>query len=250
MPCLTPTVAAQATGFGRVDGIHATVCFGGKCLLLDRNGSSLGDALDVEAETEAWRKAREVASVNVTVEGQVATACVGAHRTCASVTLAAVPLVTAASATLKRLTAFDHDFIDTFDLKTGELLWHLPATEVTRAAKDARYVGDTRVLVLVDQAQWELLDITSGALTEAGERGAQVVPTHETIVAAFAAQRLSVIDADRMKPAAKFTLPGVVADAMPWFDRIFVVLDHPAGTAQIDPKTATVYAGPPLPLCR
>ena len=83
-----------------------------------------------------------------------------------------------------------------------------------------------------------------------GEPGWNLTVIDAKTAVVFHEAKLLVVNAAGMTTGASFTLPGRVSMATAWFDRIFVVLDHPAGTAQIDPATGTIYTGPALPICK
>jgi hypothetical protein len=252
-PCLPGEISSAGNGIAAVDGITAHACWGERCLTLDRDGKATG--LADPSATQAAHRATDDAMTTDVRRGDDArvTVCnrVGTG-TCVELavppTLAAESRAVAASTSLKRLTVFFKDRLDTWDLKTKAVISSFPTT---LDVLDARYVGDTRVLARgAGNDPWVLHDLVGGTTLTVGEPDRDLTVIDAKTAVVFHDARLTVINAAGMSIGASFTMPGRVAMATAWFDRILVVLDHPAGTAQIDPATGTLYSGPALPLCK
>ncbi len=113
-----------------------------------------------------------------------------------------------------------------------------------------RQVGTGRVVARDPSGQWTLRNTETGQSIPVGSPGDRLDVIEPGAVVAYQGTKVQVADPVALKRAGTFTMPGTVAMVLPWFDRVFVVLEKPAGTMQIDPATATVYAGAPLPVCR
>lgn len=252
-PCLPGEISSTAPGISSIDGVTARACWGTHCLTLDRDGRATGPA-DL-AITESGRRAAAVAlatEVTLRVVGEITACNNGGRGTCVVIhvpeAVTSGPHATAASPSLKRVSVFSPERVDVWDPKAGAVVATFPTTG---EAKRAEAIGDTRVIYRgADEEPWTLLDLVGGASLVVGEPGWDLQVIDATTAAVFRGDKLIAIDAARMAASSAFTLPGRIAQATAWFDRIFVVLDHPAGTAQIDPKTGSFYAGPPLPICR
>ena len=249
-PCLPGEISSTGAGIAAVDGVTAHACWGDRCLTLDRDGNA-NSAADLATTEAARAKATSAVSASVRIVAGVVKACANAGAgPCVQIPLpvgwTSAPL--AASASLKRLSAFLVDHVETWDLKTAELVNRLPALP---GVTEAHYVGDGRVLARVSpRSAWLLRDVLSGETVTVGEPGWNLTVIDAKSAVVFDAGKLAVVNAAGMTAGTTFTLPGRVAMATAWFDRILVVLDHPAGTAQIDPATGTIYTGPALPLCQ
>jgi hypothetical protein len=123
-----------------------------------------------------------------------------------------------------------------------------PLSPLPPQVQQDRQVGGDRDALRDQAGQWTLKNTTTAQTVTVG-RPRDRLDVVDTAVVAYQGSTIEVADPAALRVVGRFTLPGRIAAVMPWFDRIFVVLDHPAGTAQIDPKTATVYAGPPLRPC-
>jgi hypothetical protein len=124
----------------------------------------------------------------------------------------------------------------------------VPISSPAPQVQQDRQVAGGRVAVVDPAGQWTLKNTETGATVAVGNPRDRL-DLVESWVVAYQGGALQIADPVALRVIGKFTLAGRIAAVMPWFDRIFVVLDHPAGTAQIDPATATIYAGPPLPRC-
>lgn len=230
--CLPGEISSTAPGIAAVDGVTAWACWGDRCLTLDRDGKATGPA--DRAKTEAARRAAlaEISPPAPPVPGP----------------LTKDARLTATSATGKRISVFSEGRVDVWDPKTSAVIASFPLPGVPQ---EARHVGDTHVMFrAAASAPWTLLDLVAGTSITVGEPGWDLQVTDAASAAVFHGDKLVSVDASRMAASSSFTLPGRVAMATAWFERILVVLDHPAGTAQIDPKTGSFYAGAPLPICR
>ncbi len=252
-PCLPGEISSTGTGIAAVDGISAHVCWGERCLTLDRDGKATG-AADHPATEVARHAAADALTTDVRLgDTAVVTVCNrGGRGTCVELpvpaTLATESRATAASASLKRLAVFFKDRVDTWDLKAKAVVASYPTTAEVR---EAHFVGDTRLLARGSGGEaWVLHDLVAGATVTVGEPGWDTSVIDGTTAVVFHGSQIAVVSAVAMSAGRPFTLPGRVAMATAWFDRVLVVLDHPAGTAQIDPSTGSIYAGPALPICK
>jgi len=150
--------------------------------------------------------------------------------------------------TLKNVAVFSPDGVDVRDAKTQTVVASFPTAV---AAQETHQISDTRVLFRgAGKEPWTLLDLVSGASIAVGEADSELQVIAETTAVVWKGNKLIAVNAARMAATTPFTVPGRVAMTTAWFDRIFLVLDHPAGTAQIDPATGTYYSGPALPICK
>jgi hypothetical protein len=124
-----------------------------------------------------------------------------------------------------------------------------PTPPIPQVQQD-RQVGTARVVARDPAGQWTLKHAETGASLPVGAPGDRLDVVDPASVVAYQGTKLQVADPADMKIVGTYTMPGTVAAVLPWFDRVFVVLEKPAGTMQIDPATATVYTGPALPICR
>jgi hypothetical protein len=254
-PCLPGEISSTGTGIAAVDGITAHACWGDRCLTLDREGTATGPA-DHDATEAARRAAESSMFAQVTTSATAVKACAnGGTGKCVEIPLPgswtfaspSSPAI-AASASLKRLSALLVDRIETWDLKTKQLLASFPSRAI---ATEAHYIGDGRLVARGSaDSGWLLRDVLSGETIGVGAPGWNLAVIDAKSAVVFHDAKLSVVNAAGMSMGPSFTLPGRVAMATAWFDRILVVLDHPAGTAQIDPGTGTLYSGPALPICK
>lgn len=253
-PCLPGEISSTGAGIAAVDGITAYACWGRSCLTLDRDGNATGSAdyLRTEALSDAAAFGL-IAQISVTSANVVTVCDQGGHGRCVEMHAPATwigPSVTpvlAASASHKRLTAFLADSMETWDPKTATKLSTFPTTGPVTVAV---YIGDNRVISRGDGIAWTLHDTVSGQAVPVGEPGWHLTVIDAKTAVVFHGAKLTVVNAAGMSAGASFTLPGRVSMATAWFDRILVVLEHPASTAQIDPATGTIYTGPALPLCQ
>lgn len=255
LPCLPGEISSTGTGIAAVEGITAHACWGERCLTLDREGKATGPA-DHDATESARRAAADALVAEVSLsDANVITVCDrGGHGRCVEMpvpstwTGPSLSPTLAASASHKRLTAFLVDRMETWEPKTKTLLASFPTTG---SILEAHFVGDARVLSRTAAGDaWMLHDTLSGQSMPVGEPGWDLTVIDAKTAVVVHDARLAVVNAAGMAAGASFNLPGHVAMATAWFDRILVVLDHPAGTAQIDPATGTIYAGPALPTCK
>ncbi len=229
--CLPGEISSTGAGIASVDGVIAHACWGDRCLTLNRDGKATGPA--EVAATEAGRRAaadalRPSAAVPASLEAGLRTS--------------------ATSPSSKRLTVFYADKVVSWDLTAKAVVASYPTTV---EAAEAQHLGDTHVMFRGAGGQaWTLLDLVTGVTTTAGEPGWDLTVIDAASAAVFKGNKLAVVDGKTMTVTTPFTMPGRVAMATAWFDRILVVLDHPAATAQIDPKTGSLYAGPALPICK
>ena len=98
--------------------------------------------------------------------------------------------------------------------------------------------------------QWTLEDPEKGTKVPVGTPGMRLEVFPPAVVIAWKGTRLHLADAVALKETADYTLPSNIAALVPWFDRVVVVLEKPAGTSQLDPASATLYQGAELPRCR
>lgn len=98
--------------------------------------------------------------------------------------------------------------------------------------------------------QWTLGDPAKGTKVPVGTPGMTLDVFDPAFVVAYQGTRLHLADAAQLRETGDFTLMAPIAAIVPWFDRLLIVLEKPAGTAQLDPATATLYQGPELPRCR
>ena len=112
-----------------------------------------------------------------------------------------------------------------------------------------RQVGADRVAARDPSGQWSLKNTETGAVIPVGKPGDRL-DVAETAVVAYQGNTLHLANPVTLQVTGTYTMPGTVVMVSPWFDRVLVVLEKPVGTMQLDPATATVYSGPPLPVCR
>lgn len=98
--------------------------------------------------------------------------------------------------------------------------------------------------------QWTLEDRVKGVKIPVGTPGMKLEVFEPAVVVAYQGKRLHLADATTLKETADYTLVAPIAAVVPWFDRLLIVLEKPAGTAQLEPASATLYQGPELPRCR
>lgn len=98
--------------------------------------------------------------------------------------------------------------------------------------------------------QWTLEAPAKGTKVPVGTPGMTLDVFDPTFVVAYQGKRLHLANTALLKETGDFTLMAPIAAVVPWFDRLLIVLEKPAGTAQLDPATATLYQGPELPRCR
>ena len=98
--------------------------------------------------------------------------------------------------------------------------------------------------------QWTLEDPEKGTKVPVGTPGMRLEVYPPAVVIAYQGKRLHLADAAALKETGDYTMPSNIAAIVPWFDRLLVVLEKPAGTAQLEPASATLYQGAELPRCR
>lgn len=252
-PCLPGEISSSAPGIASVDGVTAHACWGERCLTLDRDGKATGPA--DRATTEVAQRAAAAAvrtSVSLQDPAKLVACNDDGKGTCIEMPspagMATGHYPTAASPSLKRLTVFFADRVEAWDPKAKSVVATFPmAFEALRA----EHVGDTHVMVTgAGGGPWTLMDLVAGTSATVGEPGWDLRVIDATTAVVFKDDKLVAINVAKMAPTSTFILPGRVAMATGWFDRVFVVLDHPAGTAQIDPATGTIYTAPALPICK
>jgi hypothetical protein len=251
-PCLPGEISSTGTGIAAVDGITARACWGDRCLTLDRDGKVTGPA-DHATTASARRAAEDALVAMVTLIDASAVSVCDASGRCVTMPVPetwigpSTSRVLVASASRKRLSAFLADRMETWEPKTATKITSSPLAE---PVTEARYVGDSRILTRRDGSAWMLRDLLADRVLVVGKPGWNLTVVDAKTAVVFEGAQLAVVNAVAMDAGTTFTLPGRVAMATAWFDRILVVLDHPAGTAQIDPATGTIYAGPALPICK
>jgi len=112
-----------------------------------------------------------------------------------------------------------------------------------------QYIG-TKVARRDPGGQWTLEDPEKGTKIPLGTPGMRLEVFPPAVVIAFQGKRLHLADAATLVELGDFTLTSPIAAIVPWFDRLLIIVEKPAGTAQLDPATATLYQGPELPRCR
>lgn len=231
-PCLPGEISSSAPGIASIDGVTAHACWGERCLTLDREGKATGLADRATTETAARAATAEISPAPPPVP----------------VPLQKEARLAATSPSGKRQTVFSPSRVDVWDPKAQAVIASHPTSV---AASQAHQVGDTHVMFRgAAGSPWTLLDLVAGTSITVGEPGWDLRVIDATTAAVFRGDKLISVDAARMAATTPFTLPGHVAMVTAWFDRVFVVLDHPAGTAQIDPKSGSFYAGAALPTCK
>jgi hypothetical protein len=112
-----------------------------------------------------------------------------------------------------------------------------------------QYIGKT-VARRDPGGQWSLEDPETGTKVPVGAPGMRLEVYPPAVVIAYQGKRLHLADAAARKELADYTLHAPIAGIVPLYDRLVIVLEKPAGTAQLDPASATLYQGPALPRCR
>ena len=126
----------------------------------------------------------------------------------------------------------------------------LPTAVAPTQTQQDRQVGNKAWARRDPHAQWTLEDVATGAKTLIGGPGMTLEFFEPSWVVTYRDNKLHLVDAVKEKELADFTLTGKIAAIVPWFERLLLILDKPAGTAQLDPASATLYQGPELPRCQ
>ncbi|MBL9013470.1 MAG: hypothetical protein JNL83_04790 [Myxococcales bacterium] len=124
----------------------------------------------------------------------------------------------------------------------------MPATAPPQVQQD-QYIGKT-VARRDPGGQWSLEDPATGAKVPVGAPGMRLEVYPPGVVITYQGKKLHLADAKARKETGDFTLGSPIAGIVPLYDRLLIVLEKPAGTAQLDPASATLYQGPELPRCR
>ena len=124
-----------------------------------------------------------------------------------------------------------------------------PPTVPPPQVQQDQYIG-TKVARRDPGGQWTLEDPEKGTKIPLGEPGMRLEVFPPGVVIVFQGKRLYLADAAAMKATGDFTLTATIAAVVPWFERLLIILEKPAGTAQLDPASATLYQGRELPRCR
>lgn len=248
--CLPGEISSTKSAIAATDQLTAWACWGERCLSFDHEGKATGDVpAGVVKSEQRKQRAATTTTIGVTATGE--------PQACNASLCAILPWrspmtsLAAASQSLKRVTTYGINSITVWDVKTGTLVTQTPLT-VPGTASEALHVGDTHVMFRTQTGPWTLVDLVSGATLPIGAAGSQLTVLDEATAAVYDRNQLVVVDVQRMAAGSPFQMPGTISAVLPWDfgGRVFVVLERPAATAQIDPKTGTYYAGPPIPLCK
>jgi len=285
--CLPKVASEIGVAYAFTDGpTEATVCFGGhessgpvknECLRIDREGKATGGRTWPNA-LAALHSRVQADPPTVTLEGRTVRTCPGGSP-CIELQIPPVksdpdhPPHGVATASLSRLFLLIPEPIpgrspaafiwygDTYDLKTKQRLAHvriytrLDDLPFRFHTVEARFLGDGHV-VLTEQLDPSgksvslLLDPIEGTALFLTDGTGWVADIDETTLAVLHDTQVTLIDAMSLKAIGTFTAPGKIGAVVPWIDRILVVHFEPAGTLQLDPKTATAYTSAPLPICK